>query len=283
MIQGYAIRTMGRADLDIAIGWAAAEGWNPGLRDAEAFFAADLEGYLMGELNGEPVACISVVRYGEDFAFLGLYICRPEFRRRGLGYAIWQAGMARLGGRSVGLDGVVEQQPNYRKSGFTLVQRNIRFGAERPVAPAVPAGVTVQPAAALPFAAIASYDRSCFPAPRDAFLRPWLTLPGHVALAAMRGGTLAGYAVLRPCLEGSKIGPLFADDVEAAQALLAALLPHAPTGPVFLDVPEPHEAAMAMARAAGMAPVFETARMYTRDPPRSRAERVFGITSFELG
>ena len=56
-----------------------------------------------------------------------------------------------------------------------------------------------------------------------------------------------------------------------------------PAGPLFLDVPEPNAAAVALAQAAGMAPVFETARMYTRPPPPVRAERVFGVTSFELG
>jgi len=48
-------------------------------------------------------------------------------------------------------------------------------------------------------------------------------------------------------------------------------------------VPETHAAALALAQAAGMAPVFETARMYTRAAPPVRAERIFGITSFELG
>ena len=81
----YTISPMSRADLDVAVGWAAAEGWNPGLEDADAFLAADPGGFLMGRLDGEPVACISVVRYGATYGFLGFYICRPEFRGQGLG------------------------------------------------------------------------------------------------------------------------------------------------------------------------------------------------------
>ena len=34
---------------------------------------------------------------------------------------------------------------------------------------------------------------------------------------------------------------------------------------------------------ARLAPVFETARMYTGAVPRLRLERVFGVTTFELG
>jgi len=33
----------------------------------------------------------------------------------------------------------------------------------------------------------------------------------------------------------------------------------------------------------GLAPVFETARMYTSAIPPLRLERVFGVTTFELG
>lgn len=33
----------------------------------------------------------------------------------------------------------------------------------------------------------------------------------------------------------------------------------------------------------GLAPVFETARMYRGAMPRLPLERIFGITSFELG
>ena len=54
--------------------WAAAEGWNPGHNDAEPFHAADTEGYLVGVVDGEPVACISDVTYGDDFSFLGFFI-----------------------------------------------------------------------------------------------------------------------------------------------------------------------------------------------------------------
>jgi Acetyltransferase (GNAT) family len=87
--------------------WAAEEGWNPGNTDMQAFFAADPGAFLIGRLDGEPVASISVVKYGAGFGFLGFYIVRPLLRGKGYGLQIWRAGMARLEGRNVGLDGVV--------------------------------------------------------------------------------------------------------------------------------------------------------------------------------
>ena len=277
------IRTMTREDLALALDWAAAEGWNPGLADAECFHAADPDGFLVGEVDGAPAGCVSAVRYPGGFGFLGFYIVRPEFRGRGHGLALWRAAMARLQPGVVGLDGVVAQQANYRKSGFTLVHRNVRYGAAAPVAPRVADAPPVVPLAAIPFTTLAAFDRRFFPAPRDPFLRAWIAAPGHVALAATGPSGLQGYAVLRPCRDGSKIGPLFAETPTVARTLFAGLLAAAPPGPVFLDLPEPNADAVAMAVAAGMAPAFETARMYAGPAPDLPLAHIYGITSFELG
>src|SRR5262245_45601823 len=110
------VRTMRRDELDLALEWAAQEGWNPGLADADCFDAADPEGFLIGSVGGEPIGCISVVRYGGNFGFLGFYIVKPERRGQGYGLSLWHAGMARLHDRVVGLDGVIAQQENYRRS-----------------------------------------------------------------------------------------------------------------------------------------------------------------------
>lgn len=52
---------------------------------------------------------------------------------------------------------------------------------------------------------------------------------------------------------------------------------------VFLDVPLPNDAALCLALSRGLKPGFETARMYTGASPELEIERVFGVTSFELG
>jgi ribosomal protein S18 acetylase RimI-like enzyme len=276
----YRIRCMSSAELELAADWAAAEGWNPGLNDAGIFRLTDPEGFLVGLRNGEPVASISVVRYPEGFAFLGFYIVRPEARGHGFGYQLWQAGMARLAGCTIGLDGVVAQQDNYRKSGFVLAWRNIRYGGERPAMPA-PAGVV--DARAVPLDALLAYDRRVFPAPRPAFLAAWINQPGAAARAVIRNGALAGFGVIRPCRSGFKIGPLFADDEHGAEALFAALSAAIDAGPVFLDVPENNAAARRLAERHALNPAFETARMYAGPPPAIDLNRQFGVTSFELG
>lgn len=127
MGESLSIATADRAGVETMLDWAAAEGWNPGLGDAWAFRAADSGGFLLGSLDGEPIAAISLVNYDVRFAFLGLYIVRPEFRGRGHGMSMWRAAMARAGSRNVGLDGVIEQQGNYARSGLRLVRRHVRY------------------------------------------------------------------------------------------------------------------------------------------------------------
>jgi hypothetical protein len=89
--------------------------------------------------------------------------------------------------------------------------------------------------------------------------------------------------VIRPCCSGRKVGPLVAEDRAAAEAVLAALIAASGGGEVFLDVPSVNRDAVALAQAHGLQPVFETARMYTGAIRPLRLERVFGVTTFELG
>jgi len=279
---GYTIRPMTRPEIDLAVEWAAAEGWNPGLHDAGSFHAADPEGFLVGLLDGEPVATISGVRYGQDFGFIGFYIVKPTYRGQGYGLRIWNAAMQRLAGRTVGLDGVVAQQDNYRKSGFALAWNNARY--EGVGGGARSADDAIVPLATVPFEALDAYDQAFFPDDRRAFLRAWIGQPGAAALGLVQDGRLAGYGVLRPCRSGFKIGPLFADDPQLAERLFVALKALAPQGaPLFVDIPVPHGAALELVQRHDMTQGFETARMYTGVAPEVPMDRLYGVTSFELG
>lgn len=276
------IRAMALAELEMVLEWAAAEGWNPGWQDAASFYAADPGGFLLGLVEGEAVASIFAVQYGSDFGFIGGYIVRPGWRGQGHGMAVWRAGMARLAGRNVGLDGVPAQQANYARSGFQLAHRNVRYEGQ---GGALPPEDRVLPLSGDDVAAVLAYDRAFFPAPRERFLRHWLAQEGSIVLGVRDDqGALLGYAVLRPCRSGFKIGPLCAESPAVADELLHALRGRVPPGePVYLDVPEPNSAAIALAAQHGMRPCFETARMYTGAAPQLPLARQYGITSFELG
>ncbi|MGX5185274.1 GNAT family N-acetyltransferase [Streptomyces avermitilis] len=265
-------------DWPVVVGWAADEGWNPGLSDAPSFFAQDPEGFFVGRIAGEPVSAISVVNYGADYAFLGFYLVRPDLRGRGYGLTTWKTALAHAGDRTVGLDGVPAQQDNYRQSGFELAHRTARYTGTVPAGEPAPG---VRPAEAADLAAVAAYDSACSPADRPRFLEHWLTGPGHRTFVRLVDGRLTGYGVVRPALDSLRVGPLFADSAEDARALFTALT--ADAGEIAMDIPETNTAAVALAREAGLTPSFETARMYTGPVRPFAADRVYGITSLELG
>jgi len=268
-------------EIAIALDWAVAEGWNPGLADAACFASVDRDGFLIGELDGTAAATISCLNYDGRFAFLGFYIVRADLRGRGYGLRIWNAAIAHAGDRTIGLDGVVAQQDNYRKSGFRLAYANIRYGGR--VSPLSAPAAALVPLKQVPFAALEADDARVFPAPRAAFLRSWIGAPRHIGRALVRDGNLAAWGVIRPCRRGHKIGPLVADDRAAAEAVLAALIAASGAEEAFLDVPSFNGDALALAQDLGLAPVFETARMYTGAIRPLLLERVFGVTTFELG
>lgn len=280
---------MTRTEVDQLIDWATREGWNPGLHDAEIFWRTDPDAFIAADLHGELIGGGAITSYGGEFGFMGFFIVRPEFRGRGFGHALWLARRQRLlarlrHGASIGMDGVFDMQAYYARGGFVFSHRDIRFCVDLPADAAMPApGAGIVPMSQVPFEEVLRYDRRCFPAERERFVRAWTQQPDALALSCLRDGHVAGYGVVRRCVDGCKIGPLFADDGAAATALFEALAQFAHGGPVFLDVPENNPAARALAREHGMHEVFGCARMYLGPAPDLAHARLFGVTTFELG
>jgi hypothetical protein len=277
------IRTMTRDELDLAIGWAAAEGWNPGLHDADAYYAMDPEGFFIGLVDGEPVGCVSAVTYSPGYAFMGFFIVKPELRGGLLGPRLVEHAFRHVGGAVMGADGVVGQAGRYASIwDFQPAYHNMRY---RGVA-AASGDTNPHVAAYTPedFDAVERYDRACFPAARHAFLAGWLRQPQAHPLVYRERGDLGGYGMVRPARDGYRIGPLFAEDAERANALYDALVSRVPAGTAaYIDVPQPNAAAVDLVTGRGMTPVFETVRIYRGAAPRVDIGKVFGVTTLELG
>ncbi len=221
-----------------------------------------------------------VLRTMTSLAFSASTSCGPtradEVTECGHGRREWPTSAA-----GIGLDGVLDQQANYERSGFRFAHQHIRHQGIG--CGAIPADVV--PAAEVPFELIAGYDRACFPAARAEFLRRWIALPNSVALAVVVDGTVTGYGVIRPSANGRKIGPLFADDVATARRLLQAFWASAPGAPICIDIPDSTFNALAaeILRPLETQELFRAARMCTREPPPVAAKKIFGITTMELG
>lgn len=290
---GSVIRRIEAAEVETLIDWARAEGWSPGAKDGACFLSADPEGFIGAYLDDRLVGGVAAVRYGARFGFIGLLIVHPDFRAEQIGLHLAQAAIEHLGNRTMGEDGVLNQERNYRRIfGFETAHRQQRHLGKAGSLPSGPVGSLDPPtelvdAKKLPAGVLNAFDGLYFPGPRAAFLRNWIHALGHKAIGCLQGHpvkTLSGYGVIRPTPLGHKIGPLFAKNQAIATAILAKLIEGlAPTDPVIWDIPQPNALATRIARDAGMEVAFETVRMYKNGSVSIRPETVYGITSFELG
>ena len=274
------IRLMTIEDLQTVLGWATEEGWNPGLDDAVPFRVADSNGFFVKEHNGQAIAAISVVNHDDNFAFLGLYICRPEFRGQGFGMHLWTHALAHAANRCVGLDGVPDQQENYAKSGFKKFGKTARFEGEFPTVE----NARVRELRPAEVKHLVACDAAATGLDRALFSEKWLLgSDTRRTMVLIQGAAVVGFATFRQCGLGLKVGPFHADAPEDAAALLAARPAGFQQGPMFIDVPDSANDFSRLLLDAGFAPIFETARMYNGQPPRQQPPDFYAIATMEVG
>lgn len=273
------LRPMMPDDLARALDWAAAEGWNPGWDDAGAFRPADPDGFFVAEIGGAPVAAIAVVNHDDRTAFLGLYLCHPDWRGRGVGRALWRHALAHAGARTIGLDGVEAQQANYAREGFVRQGATLRWQGGLAASGGECRAATPRDAPALQ-----ALDRAANGYARDAFLGAWIRdAPGRRTVQRDGPAGPVGFATARLCRAGTKIGPIIAPDAELALALAQdALAAVGGPGPVFIDVPEANAALAARLGALGFVPTFATARMWRGTAPAA-GPGLQAVATLELG
>src|SRR5690606_2776829 len=133
-------------------------------------------------------------------------------------------------------DGVPAQVENYKRSGFIYAFRQIRLAATA-IRAALDTYPLVERLNTPQLDAVVRYDADVFGVPRPDFIREWIGMDNALAYCISENDTIKGYAVIRKCLEGYKIGPLFADDHGIAEQLFLACHAAAEDGAtVYIDM-----------------------------------------------
>ena len=65
--QQLTVRNCNREDMQQMVDWAAAEGWNPGLHDADSFYQTDPTGFFLAYDLNEVIGAISAVANDASF------------------------------------------------------------------------------------------------------------------------------------------------------------------------------------------------------------------------
>lgn len=267
------------------VNWAEKEGWNPGPNDAEVYYKTDPDGFYGYFHNGTLTGVGSIVSYNKEFGFMGFFIVKPEYRSQGIGRKLWYLLCDTLHSRlkkdaSIGMDGVIAMQPFYRKSGFEILFRDERYEKT---------GTEFKPNKNISsilnedVESILAYDKKCFGFSRPQFLKPWLKMQGNRTFKYVENRKLKGFAIVRKADKGYKVCPLFADNEIIAEELYKACLNSVIGQPLYLDIPVINDGAVKIIKKYNADYVFECARMYYGKPPDIEMDKVFGITTFELG
>jgi hypothetical protein len=275
----FKVSSMTLDEVKLALSWAEEEGWNPGINDAKNFYTADPDGFLMGKLNGDPITCISVVRYSQNFNFIGIYIVKPDYRKQGFGLTTWQEAFKLIPDQPAVLDAVLEQVKTYEKSGFKPAQSHLRYQG------IIKGEIknNIVDLKNINFDQLCQYDRQYFPSDRPHFLQQWISQPNSQGYGYIKEGQLLGYGLIRKAVNGWKIAPLFAENSDIAEKLLLALSVYAKGDIIYLDVPDSNKTGIQLAETHQMTPMFECVRMYKLNEPILNWNHVFAVTSLEIG
>lgn len=276
--------SLGLAEVPEAVPLAEEAGWNQVAADWRLMLGAG-RGVGMRNDAGELVGTALTFPVGARLHWISMVLTRKAWRHRGIGTRLLErcVALVRETGAAAGLDATELGRPIYAGLGFKELYRLSRWHLPGPtMSPPVPAGLTVRPARNGDLDAIVAFD-----APRS-FLRRRHVL-GHLlarapslAHVAETGGRLQGYALGRDGRMATQIGPIVANTVEVATALLAAAA-RAGQGPFMVDVPDRHVEFGACLRQAGAISPRGFFRMVLGEAPGlDDASQVFALAGPEL-
>ena len=267
--------------------WAIQENWNPGVYESAALYAADPKGFHILEVNNKPVASLAAVKYSKKLGFLGLYMVKPELRGLGYGKKLWDTALLHLNDcETIGLNGVLTQTENYKKSGFTPAFLSTRWIGNTKTMFFKNNDLTEKIAikSLKDIVALVDYDTSVFSVSRAKFLEKWIKIPESQTLVAYDGDKLKGYGVLSKTNEGYKVAPLFADDIEIAKKILEGLITCIKTNErIFIDIPDINVSGESLIKHYGFSRGFSVLRMYKGKTPNFDNQKMFGLTTLEIG
>jgi len=257
--------------------------WNQTDADWRRLLALEPGGVFVSEHDGRPCGTAATTCYDTRTAWIGMVLVHPDFRRRGVATALMDHCVRHLRARnvqSIKLDATDQGRPVYVRMGFKDERPIHRYVGVRPQGLAADSAARETDQADWP--AVARLDEAAFGADR---LRLLKMLAADGLSAALRdAGQLRGYGFTRPGHEASHLGPVVADDADAARTVVRSLLARMPDGPVIWDVLPDNADAVRLVEGLGLSATRQLTRMVcgaTMNP--GDVGRVYAAAGFELG
>lgn len=273
MPEDKTVRLLTKRDVEAAIDLSTAAGWNQTVADWEMLLSLAPEGCFAIESGGALRATATLLAYGRRLGWVGMVLTHPLYRRRGFARAVLEHVIQDADARGIAclkLDATDQGQPLYEAFGFRAEQPVTRWWRRGDP------GACISPDPREIPTSLREMDEEAFGADRWAMLQ---TLAERSVVIA----STDGFALLRPGLQASYVGPCAARNAEVASAMIKACVRAAGPSDCCWDIPGRNHPALQLAHELGFEPRRKLVRMTRGAPCSGRDEWVYGIAGFELG
>lgn len=259
------LRVMSEEDVPGGLRLNTLSGWNQTAADWRRFLENSPRGCFVMEHDGKVVGTATTICYENCFAWIGMVLVDPEYRKQGIGTALLGKTIEYLDESNIStmkLDATPQGKPIYTKLGFVEEYEIERWILKRPpgVIPVVPHS-SCTPLDETQMGRVFNLDEELFGADRSFLLRALCEEAPEFATAVWEEELLQGYAFGRSGLFADHIGPWMARTRAAAEKLLQSFLAKSSCETVIVDCMKSNSMAVELLREYGFLPSRPLTRM----------------------
>lgn len=227
------LRTMTDADIEAGNTLCRSAGWNQIDADWKIFLNASPEGCFVAVDSGTVVGTSATITYGERFAWIGMVLVDPAYKRQGIGTQLLLKALNSLEKIScVKLDATPAGREVYLKLGFVDEYKLVRMVNTSSGRYTANIGSNISLITLSDSGHISAVDLQTFGADRSKLLAHLLIRSGHLALTNVEG---SAYLLTRNGFKYLHIGPVVAPNIETAKHLVITVLEKVQGAEVVLD------------------------------------------------
>lgn len=259
------LRVMTEPDVSGGLRLNTLSGWNQIAADWRRFLRNSPGGCFVMEQDGKVIGTATTINYENRFAWIGMVLVDPEYRKQGVGTQLLKKTIEYLDDENIAimkLDATPQGKPIYTKQGFVEEYEIERWILKRPPSAASPVPQsTCRALNEIQKEQIFKMDEELFGADRSFLLRGLCEEAPEFATAVWEDELLQGYAFGRRGLFADHLGPWMARTQAAAGKTLQGFLAQSSRETVIVDSLKSNAMAVELLHSCGFAPSRPLTRM----------------------
>jgi GNAT superfamily N-acetyltransferase len=281
------IRLMRKADIPFANLLREQAGWNQRPDDWLRFINTEPKGCFIAEADGRRVGTATTTRYGLDVAWIGMVLVHQDHRRHGYGRALLLhciEHLQRSGIACIKLDATPLGRTLYNQLGFKEEWTLARWETSSVLLRANPMPCRVRPWTTRDKASIVRLDSRAFGTSRwDVLWRIHQQVSRSVVHVSPKR-RINGFGQITTGANALHLGPVVAESLTPAGAIIKTLSQAWGNRRVFWDVPDRNLAAVELAKTLGFTLQRPLIRMFLgKNKMPGDVQMQFAIAAPEIG